>query len=120
VRYIVGLLCAVALLLSAAIPAKAQDANGCTAQYISAGNFKITVKKDGGPCSALQSTRRGSWQSGSITAPPQHGTASVTINGAQAVFVYTPAKGYVGPDVFRAEIAASRPFPQRIDIVVTP
>ena len=35
-----------------------------------------------------------------ITQPPQHGQASVKMNGASASIVYTPNSGYMGPDTF--------------------
>jgi hypothetical protein len=119
VRYFVGLSCAAALSLGLAAPASAQSTPSCTITNDSTGVYTFTVKKDGGPCKVTE-MRKGAWLTSQVLTPPQHGTGTVEISGSAAVFTYTPAKGYVGNDLFRAEVAATRPFPHRFNIVVTP
>ena len=118
-RYIVGLSCAAALALGLAAPASAQTTAACNVANDSTGVYTFTVKKDGGPC-MVRELRKGAWQTSQVLTPAQHGTGTVAINGSEAVFTYSPAKGYVGNDLFRAEIAATRPFPHRFNIIVTP
>ena len=128
-KYFVGLSCAAALALGLATPASAQDAS-CKIEHpakLPVSLYNITVKKDGGPCTINQeapagSKRRGAWESATITSPAQHGTGDVkTVNqGNLAVFTYTPAKGYVGPDSFSAMLQSTQPWQQRFTINVTP
>lgn len=97
----------------------AQRPPPCKAEGTAIGVYTITIAKDSASCSVTVD-RRGSWETGKMVTPAAHGTASVTIDGSHAIFVYAPMKGYTGADMFRAEIAATRPFLHRFNVTVTP
>ena len=106
-------------VVSGGAPVSAQVLPPCKYEGVSTGIYNITVAKDSPGCT-LTVSRKGSWETGKMVTPAAHGTGNVTLNGANADFTYTPAKGYTGPDMFRAEIAATRPFLHRINVTVTP
>ena len=129
VRYFVGLPGTALLLLGVALPASAQDAS-CKIEHpakLPVSVYNITVKKDGGPCIISQEApagarRRGAWEFAKIVTSPQHGTGAVTTEnqGNIAKFTYSPAKGYVGSDMFAGELQSTQPWQQHFNITVTP
>jgi hypothetical protein len=82
------------------------------------GEARITVARNGSPCTIAAMIRQGSMGEGEVTAQPAHGFAAVRITEETTEITYTPARDYVGADSF--DVAFGPNFTMTVLIQVVP
>jgi len=82
------------------------------------GQARITVARNGSPCTIAAMIRHGAMGEGAVAVPPAHGTAAVGITGEATVITYTPARDYVGADSF--DVAFGPNFTMTVLVQVVP